>query len=49
MKLADKLKALRAIDSGCKKHPKYQAKRKPTADCQDCREMWKARQALRDG
>lgn len=24
----------------CKKHPKYQAIRKPTADCQPCRDMW---------
>ena len=25
----------------CKKHPKYKAIRKPTADCQECREMFK--------
>lgn len=24
----------------CKKHPKYQAKRMPTADCQPCRDIW---------
>lgn len=24
----------------CKEHPKYQAKRKPTADCDKCRKMW---------
>ena len=24
----------------CKKHPKYMALRKPTADCQPCRDMF---------
>lgn len=24
----------------CKKHPKYQAKRAPTADCPTCRKLW---------
>lgn len=24
----------------CKKHPKYQAKRIPTAKCEDCMRMW---------
>lgn len=26
----------------CKKHPRYQAKRAPTADCQRCRDMWES-------
>jgi hypothetical protein len=29
------------ISTRCKKHPKYQAKRKPTADCNVCRWLWK--------
>lgn len=31
------------IGSGCNKHPDYQAKRKPTAKCYPCQEIWKAR------
>jgi hypothetical protein len=27
----------------CQRHPTYQAKRKPTADCADCRNMWRMR------
>jgi len=25
---------------GCKEHPSYRAKRKPTADCGRCNDMW---------
>lgn len=28
------------MDTKCKKHRKYQAIRKPTADCEPCRQMW---------
>ena len=24
----------------CKKHPRYEGKRKPTADCQSCRSLY---------
>ena len=27
----------------CKKHPKYQAKRKPTSDCSVCERIWHAK------
>ena len=26
--------------SKCKKHPKYQAKRRPIVDCHSCNDMW---------
>jgi len=32
--------------SKCKKHPKYKVLRKPTADCEQCRTMWKEKQRL---
>jgi hypothetical protein len=28
----------------CKKHPKYKAIRKPTADCEMCRKIYKEKQ-----
>lgn len=28
----------------CKKHPTYKALRKPTADCEVCRQMWQAKE-----
>lgn len=31
----------------CKKHPKYMALRKPTADCQPCRDMFAAAEKKR--
>lgn len=30
----------RTLAAGCKKHPAYRAKRKPTAKCPTCRSMW---------
>lgn len=29
-----------ALELRCPTHPKYEAKRKPTADCKDCRALW---------
>lgn len=31
----------------CKTHPRYRAKRKPTADCQTCRMIWRRSQKQR--
>lgn len=33
----------------CKKHPQYKAKRKPTAECVECLEIWLALQTPRVG
>jgi hypothetical protein len=30
----------------CKKHPRYQAKRPPRADCEACRQIWKEEKQL---
>jgi len=34
------------IMEGCIKHPSYRVVRKPTADCEDCRKLFKARDLL---
>jgi hypothetical protein len=44
---SERLKLLRAINSGCAKHPAYKAEKAPKANCSDCNEMWKARVVLR--
>ncbi len=32
----------------CKKHPKYEAKRKPVCDCPDCWDIWNAKIGIND-
>jgi hypothetical protein len=34
------------LAEGCQKHPSYRAVRKPTADCEKCRELFTARQLV---
>lgn len=48
MTLSEKLRLFRAIHAGCKLHPTYKAAREPKTKCRECREMWKAKQSLRE-
>lgn len=35
-----------AVTLQCRKHPKYKAMRKPTADCEACRRLFNLKQFL---
>jgi len=35
-----------SVELKCRKHPKYKAVRKPTADCEDCLKLWNLKQEL---
>jgi hypothetical protein len=36
------------LAEGCQKHPSYRAVRKPTADCERCRQLFEARTLVND-
>lgn len=35
---------MKSVKVFCKQHPKYKAKRKPTAECVTCQFLWMAKQ-----
>jgi hypothetical protein len=36
----------RVLAIGCSEHPSYRAKRKPTAECEKCMQLWDFSQEL---
>ena len=42
------IELLTILAEGCKKHPAYRARRRPSVECVPCAEMWEARVALNE-
>ena len=42
------IELLTILAEGCKKHPAYRARRRPSVECAPCAEMWEARAALNE-
>ncbi len=42
------LRALDELAQGCRKHPSYRYKRKPTAPCKRCVELWELRRGFEE-
>ena len=45
-KLNKKIRLLKILVEGCRKHPAYRARRKATERCEECVVVWKARLEL---
>ena len=45
-KLEQKIRYLKVLSEGCRKHPAYRARRPATQRCPDCVVVWEARQKL---
>jgi hypothetical protein len=41
------IEAMRQLAEGCKKHPGYRYKKKPTAKCKECQRLWELAETLR--
>ena len=46
MTMSERVRLMREASAACHKHPKYQAKRPPTAKCKECLYGWRAAEAL---
>ena len=42
------IELLTILAEGCKKHPAYRARRRPSVECVPCAEMWETRAALKE-
>ena len=42
------IELLTILAEGCKKHPAYRARRRPSVECVPCAQMWEARAALNE-
>ena len=47
-KSQQKIKLLKILAEGCRKHPAYRARRPATARCKECVVVWNARLELND-